>query len=424
MAQYLMVKYPKEIKSIEVKSAAPASLPYIPVKMEAKTGYLPLTTNTLGYGVFCKFGNKTYKVVSSYTTSTSSSSTYNSYYNTTSTSYYTITATTATKVINTFAEYLSVRADANGNYITRITETIQIVNPAANQFFIGAISYYRGGKTLYNTLNNNKFVSKSTTNVRIYYDLVASCNNNTFLISNYTDVNVTKTISSTLGIVQTYYTDYYSGQGNTTLTRITFRGSLLSFVEQAQQQTRPSAQYQTYSVATSNYTVSTIVGGDPTDLVIFDGTSLKVGYKSYASNFGNPDTATGPCASTPTLSISGGVLSCTYDFSSGSTYWKLGGIVLDPVDLTGYSKLQWSNNARSGTSSSSNTCGDISILDASRDLLTSRLYFIQKSQQELINAETDYLDISSYNFKAYIIIWGQAPSGTLTQNITSIKLLV
>lgn len=248
MSYFVIKKSGNQNKSIELKTSEP-SKPYMAVKRSGTVGYLPLTTETSGAGIKIKKNNKNYKVVETYTTSIDSSSTYNSYYNTTSTSYYTQTGTNYVPY-----EYFSIVRRRHYD----LREAIQ-----SESLFLSITS-----KSILKIYRNK--TSKCD------YDTTAATgiNQNT---SKTSLVNIIDTVNN-ISIVNVFKnttknTSFYAGSSNykysvnvtTDIQQVdkikrsfsTYNGHILTASLLTKRNTRPSAQYQTYSKATSYYTVST-----------------------------------------------------------------------------------------------------------------------------------------------------------------------
>lgn len=248
MSYFVVKKSGNQNKSIELKTSKPPK-PYMAVKRSGTVGYLPLTTETSGAGIKIKKNNKNYKVVESYTTSIDSSSTYNSYYNTTSTSYYTQTTGTNYVPCDSFSIYIRSRYNTANRYKT-ISLYLSITSKSILQIYSAGItdnctSIYTYGTNGYSTKTGLINIVDTVNNLSLVNHLKKVRENISFYTNSnfyrYTVDVITKTISN--NTYRSHSSNYYGWV------------ETASFL--TKQYTRPSAQYQTYSKATSYYTVST-----------------------------------------------------------------------------------------------------------------------------------------------------------------------
>ena len=262
MSYFVMKKSGNQNKSIELKTSIPPK-PYMAVKHSGTVGYIPLTTETSGAGIKIKNNGKNYKVVETYTTSINSSSTYNSYYNTTSTGYYTQTTGTNYIQCDSFtivsSRFYTEPTDYDDEF-PRSLQSIQLSLSVKKLKSYLSIYYYNNliTKTSFKSTMSYLLTSSSK------YDIVNKINNqslcsllktimsSTILYAN--DLEGNENVFRYVVKVSTLAMQYLANGTYVNGASRTGRLDSASFL--TEEYTGPE-QYQTYSKATSYYTVST-----------------------------------------------------------------------------------------------------------------------------------------------------------------------
>ena len=143
MATYLCVKAGNQTKSYAVKSSA--NKPY----MRVSTGYLQLTTETTtDTGMRIKDGSSAYRVVESYTTTTSAATTYESQYQTTRESAYQTTRQSGYNTTSSAAMANSVVSNTSTTYYYQKYGSTATISETHNYVFHGVMSFSKRGSSL------------------------------------------------------------------------------------------------------------------------------------------------------------------------------------------------------------------------------------------------------------------------------------